>query len=115
MDREVRARGKVLLVATLSNGMQVHPDRSERSVFTKRLELTDLLYPERRIIDLAQMSVFHPGCWSRSCWTGRNGMPPACTDSRTPHRAVVDWNQHGHRLAGEILAREICSQVLSNR
>ena len=89
MNREVRAHGKVLFVATLSSGMQVHPDRGERSAFTKRLEVTDLLYPDRRIIDLARTQRIPSWMLVPELLDWRNEMPPACMDSRTPHRAVV--------------------------
>jgi len=115
MNREVRARGKVLFVATLSNGMQVHPDRSERSVFTKRLALTDLLYPDRRIIDLARAERIPSGMLVPELldWAERNATCVHGFQNATP--CGGHWNQQGHRLAGEILAREICAQVLSNR
>jgi len=115
MNREVRARGKVLFVATLSNGMQVHPDRSARSVFTKRLEVTDLLYPDRRIIDLARTERIPSTMLAPELldWAEQNATCVHGFQNATP--CSGHWNQHGHKLAGEILAREICAQVLSNR
>lgn len=115
MNRDVRAGGKVLFVATLSNPIQVHPDRSERSAFTKRLEVTDLLYPDRRIIALARTEripsvMLVPELLD---WAERNTTCVHGFQNASP--CDGHWNQHGHRLAGEILAREICAQVLSNR
>lgn len=113
MNREVRARGKVLFVATLSNGMQVHPDRRARLAFAKRLDVNDLLYPDRRIIDLA-LTARIPSVMlvpELLDWAERNATCVHGFQNATP--CDGHWNQHGHRLAGEILARELCAQVLS--
>ncbi|MCM3906292.1 MAG: hypothetical protein ND866_31780 [Pyrinomonadaceae bacterium] len=93
MNREVRARGKVLFVATLSSGMQVHPDRSERSVFTKRLEVTDLLYPDRRIIDLARTERIPSGMLVPELldWAERNATCVHGFQNATP--CGGHWNQ----------------------
>ena len=105
MNREVRARGKVLFVATLSNGMQVHPDRSERSVFTKRLELTDLLYPDRRIIDLARNEAYSirdagPG-------VARLGGTECHLRARIPERHTVRWSLESTRA--QVGRRNTCA------
>lgn len=115
MNGEIRAHGKALFIATLSNGMQVHPDRSERSVFTQRLEVTDLLYPDRRIIELARSERI--ASWmlvpELRDWSERNNTCVHGFQNATP--CGGHWNQYGHRVAGEIIAREICAQILSNR
>ncbi|MEO7863444.1 MAG: SGNH/GDSL hydrolase family protein [Nitrospirales bacterium] len=115
INREVRAHGKVLFVATLSNGMQVHPDRSERSAFTKRLEVTDLLYPDRRIIALARTEHIPFGMLVPELldWAEQNATCVHGFQNATP--CGGHWNQQGHRLAGKVLAREICAQVLSKK
>lgn len=89
MHREVQARGKVLFIATLSTGIQVHPDRNVRTAFMKRLGLTDLLYPDRRVIDLARTERIPSVMLAPTLleWAERNNT--ACTDFRTQLHARV--------------------------
>jgi len=106
MDREVRGRGARFLVATLSSGIQVHPDPKVREAFAAQLGVPDLYYPDRRL----------------AAFCGTAGIPSV---SLAPGLALVaterqlflhgfgrtlgygHWNADGHRLAGERLAEVI--------
>lgn len=114
MNKEVQEHGKVLFVATLSNGMQVHPDQRERSRFTQQLGLTDLSYPDRRISKLASSEHIPSVTLAPELldWAERNGTCVHGFQNASP--CDGHWNQNGHKLGGEILAREICAQVLNN-
>ena len=41
-------------MVTLSNGIQVHPDREVRKQFEQKLGVSDLFYPDRRLKALAE-------------------------------------------------------------
>ena len=49
MSREVGERGKDFMVGTLTIGIQVNPNKSERTRFMQRLGIASLDYPDRRI------------------------------------------------------------------
>ncbi|HYY43173.1 MAG TPA: SGNH/GDSL hydrolase family protein, partial [Pyrinomonadaceae bacterium] len=49
MRDEVQSHGAQFVVVTLSNGIQVYPDRTARTAFAERLGVPDLLYPDTRI------------------------------------------------------------------
>lgn len=95
--------------------MQVHPAPRERSRFTKQLGLTDLLYPDRRIFKLASSEHIPSVMLAPELldWAEQNGTCVHGFQNAIP--CDGHWNQDGHKLAGEILARESCPQVLSNK
>jgi hypothetical protein len=106
--REAREAGAEFLLATLSTGAQVHPDRSFRTEFARAHGSTDLLYPERRLLALAEREGFPAvglageladlaelsGAWLHGF---ANSLP-----------GVGHWNREGHRLAGQLLANTVC-------
>jgi hypothetical protein len=106
-NAEVREHGARLYVVTLSNGIQVYPDPSARAAFARRLGVEDLFYPERRFRALGE----------------REGFPvlnlaPELQRYADERRAFLHgfgrelgnghWNEEGHRVAGETLARNLC-------
>ena len=112
MRDEVETRGAQLVVVTLSNGIQVLPDPHVRVAFEKRLGITDIFYPDNRI---------------KSACT-REGIPvmtlaPELREFATTNKTFLHgfgenignghWNQAGHRIAGELLAKKLCEEVLS--
>lgn len=107
---EVAARGKAFLVVTVSSGVQVHPDPRVREAFRRGAGAGDLFYPERRIEELCR----------------RRGIPvlvlgPPFAEYAGRNRVFLHgfgsnlgqghWNREGHRLAGTLIAREICKET----
>lgn len=110
VDNEVRGRGASLLVVTLSNGIQVHPDPAFRHAYAKRLGVPDLYYPERRI----------------RAFCDRHGIPvislaPDFQEYAEMHKVYLHgfgehlggghWNRDAHRLAGRLIAQAICRNL----
>jgi hypothetical protein len=107
MNLEVREHGARFYVVTLSNGIQVYPEASARRAFAERLGVEDLFYPERRFRALGE----------------REGFPVLNLAPELQRRADErklflhgfgrelgngHWNEEGHALAGELLARTLC-------
>ncbi len=107
MNAEVREHGARLYVVTLSNGIQVYPDTSARAAFAQRLGVEDLFYPARRFRARGE----------------REGFPvlnlaPELQSYADERRAFLHgfgrelgnghWNEEGHGVAGETLARNLC-------
>lgn len=110
---DVRGNGAELLVATLSNAIQVHPDVGVRERFAAETGVADLFYPDRRIEALAtaeaipfRMLAPPLGEWAAANETCIHGF-----DNATP--CAGHWNENGHRLAGEALAAAICTDLLA--
>ena len=111
MRDEVRARGVKFLVVTLSNGIQVYPDPRVRQAFMTRVGAADLFYPDKRINNLCE----------------RNTIPvislaPLMQAYADEHHALLHgfgqnvgnghWNQLGQRVAGELIAQNLCEGIL---
>ncbi|HYH84164.1 MAG TPA: SGNH/GDSL hydrolase family protein [Pyrinomonadaceae bacterium] len=109
MRGETQARGATFVVATLSNGIQVYPDPAAREAFARRLGVADLFYAERRFNSLGE----------------REGFPvlnlaPELQAYADEHKTFLHgfgrekgnghWNEDGHRVAGELLARKLCER-----
>jgi hypothetical protein len=106
-----RAAAAEFWVATLSNSPQVYPDPGVRRAFMRRIGVADLFYPDRRIRALGE----------------REGIPVITlamplAEYAERHReflhgfsvstqGVGHWNKTGHRVAGEIIAAELCAAV----
>jgi hypothetical protein len=110
MRDEVRGRGAQFLVATLSSGVQVHPSPEARAAFLRRVGATDIFYPDARLKSLGD----------------REGFPvltlaPSLQQYAEQHQVFLHgfgnslgnghWNQTGHRVAGELLAQQICERA----
>jgi hypothetical protein len=109
MRDEVAAKGARFLIVTLSNGIQVDPDPTLRTQFIEHLGVKDLFYTDYRIKELGE----------------REGIPvltlaPAFQQYAEEHKLQLHglrgrghWNEEGHRLAGQMIARELCSGGLA--
>lgn len=110
MHNEVTERGSKFLIVTLSNGIQVDPDVPFRNELIQRLGVKDLFYPDYRIKAFGE----------------RNGIPvltlaPMFLEYAEEHKAALHalwgnhqghWNEKGHYLAGQLIARELCRDGL---
>lgn len=106
MSQEVEARGAHFLLATLSNGVQVHPDPAFREAFMQRIGVSDLFYPERRIAAAGR----------REGFAVVNLAPMFFEEARRSgvflhgfgdRLGYGHWNQDGHREAGRRLAEQV--------
>ncbi len=108
MNGETIEHGAELLLVTLSNGIQVHPDREARRNYMAHEGVDDLFYPDRRLASLAErLRIPHlmlaPRLWqwaeaNQTCVHGFANATPCCGH----------WNATGHRLAGGWIADRIC-------
>jgi hypothetical protein len=107
MRDEVRRKGAKFLVVTGSSGIQVNPDPAVRQEFMNRLNIRNLFYSEQRIKALGEYEGFDV----------LNLAPPLeeyASRNKVFLHGVGDakgkghWNEIGHRLAGELIAQELC-------
>jgi hypothetical protein len=110
MRDEVAQHKAQFFVVTLSNGPQVDPKVSNRIAFAKSLGVRDLFYPDHRLEGFCQ----------------NHHIPilllaPSFQEYATQHQVYLHgfgknlgtghWNQQGHRLAGQAIARWLCPQL----
>jgi hypothetical protein len=109
MRDEVVSRGAKFYVVVLSTGAQVNPDPAARAAFARSLGVKDLFYSDHRLEKFCQ----------------QQGIPilllaPTFQQYATAHHVYLHgfkgnlgdghWNQNGHRLAGDLIARWLCGQ-----
>lgn len=113
INQEITARGKQMFFVTLSNGIQVHPEREIRIAVAKRLGVSDLFYPDRRLIHFVNQEGIPSVMLSPYLlnWAEKNQTCVHGFDNAVP--CAGHWNEHGHQLAGKILSQAICNQVLN--
>jgi hypothetical protein len=110
VNREVRERGARFVVVTLSNPIQAHPDASAREAFARRLGVPDLFYPDRRFQSLGQREGF-PVLNLAPDMQAHADRHQTFLHGFGPELGNGHWNQTGHRVAGELLAEKLCSQL----
>ncbi len=108
--RDVRADGARFDVVTLSNAIQIDPDRDVRERYRQAVHSDDLFYPDHRIASAG----------------ARDGYPvlelaPPLLAYAEAHREQLHgfantamgtghWNEGGHRVAAELVADWLCSR-----
>jgi hypothetical protein len=113
MKQEAESRGAKLYLVTLSNAIQVYPDRLRREDFRTRIGAADLFYPDMRLQAVA----------------AREDIPavilaPKLLKYAEAHHVFLHgfagdslgrghWNEHGHRVVGQILAEELSQAFAS--
>jgi hypothetical protein len=113
MRDEVRAKGTTFLVVTGSMGVQVNPDPVAREEFMSRLGIRSLFYPDERVKALGDREGFRV-----------LNLAPALAEYASRNKVFLHgsgdaagkghWNEVGHRLAGELIAGELC-QVINDK
>lgn len=113
MNNEVKASGARFVVTTVTMSDQVHPDPALRAAVERRLGIVDLLYPDRKIVEMGQKHGF-------PVITLAEPLQLIATRDRVYLHGFKNtvmgqghWNESGHRLAGSVLAQDICGKVLT--
>lgn len=114
IQREVALNKSRLLVVTLTNGIQVHPDPKVRQRYMERFGISNLHYPDERIGQIGKSKgiavwmlapVFQEVAEKKGIFL--HGFPDQ-------QLGGGHWNEHGHRLAGEYIANRYCRESDKN-
>ena len=110
MHNDVIAKEADFMVVTLSNDIQVHPDRSLRQKFMENLRITDFFYPDLRIKLLGDQSGFAVLNLAQTFqdYAQKNQVPLHGFNNDLPWGG--HWNAQGHQLAGKMIAQKLCQQ-----
>lgn len=108
MHLRSREKGSQFCVVTLSNAIQVDPAPKARVELQQSLGVEHLFYPDFRVVDIGKRFGFPVFTLAPKMQVEAeknrmyfHGFPN--TKLGTGH-----WNQDGHRIAGQIMATEIC-------
>jgi hypothetical protein len=109
-DESVR-HGAMFLAVTEDTGIQVWPNPAMREKFQRRLGVSDLFYPDRRIAALgdragfAVLNVAHPlQQYAQEHRVFLHGF------KNTP-MGFGHWNEAGHAAAGHLIAQKLCAMI----
>lgn len=110
INQEARRHGARLVVATVTQAIQLHPDAGVRSRFARQLSVPDLFYPERRIEALGKAHDFDVIALSRPMVAAAERDQKFFHGFANSGLGTGHWNAAGHRLAGELIAQAILAQ-----
>ncbi|MDQ2937330.1 MAG: SGNH/GDSL hydrolase family protein [Acidobacteriota bacterium] len=108
MRDEVQLKGAKFLVVTGSMGVQVYPDADARQEYMDRVGISSLFSPDYRFKALGEHAGFKV-----------LNLAPPLQDYADRNKVFLHgandtkgrghWNEFGHRIAGELIAQELCS------
>lgn len=114
MNTDVRSKQIPFFVVSLSSGIQVHPDREQRSRFLRERVIEDLFYPDRRVETAGAREGF-PVLLLAPDFQKYAEASGVFLHGFEPHLGFGHWNENGHRLAGERIARWLSSELTARR
>jgi len=99
------------LVMVVSHSLQVHPDSRLRNDIQRKLGVEDLYYTDRRVVSVARNAgaVGFMTAPALLDWAETNG---ECVHGfKNAGACSGHWNAVGHRIAGELLGKNICASL----
>ena len=110
IQEEASEHGAQLWIATTSNDIQVHPDPRKREALAKKLGLSDLFYPERRIRTMAAQEGIPVITLAEEMarYAEHNEIN---LHGFQPMTGYGHWNEDGHRVAAQIIASRLCGEL----
>ena len=102
--------GAAFALTTLTNPLQVLPNAGERAQVAKSLGVADLTYPDSRLAGFAAMNglVDIPLVEPLAAYAAEHN---AALHGVDPSEPIGHWNELGHKVAAEYLARGLCEAM----
>ena len=108
MRDEATARNARFVVVTLSHGIQVYPDPKVRQNFIDRYGISDLFYPDHQFERICERqhvpAIILAPRLQEYAERNKTYLHGFGSDIGNGH-----WNQLGHRIAGELIAGDLCA------
>jgi hypothetical protein len=112
---ETQEAGADFLLMTLSNAIQVNPDAAVRDAFGRRIGAPDLFLPDRRLRALGDAADFPVLTLAPILRDWAEDQQTCVHGFEDPWICQGHWNEHGHRVAGELLAARLCQEISAPR
>lgn len=109
MAHEVEQHGAAFVVVTLTTGVQVEPNRNQREDLMRRLEISDLFYPDKRIQALGMSEGFRVLSLAAPFQLYAEERGVFLHGFVNTALGKGHWNEDGHLLAGNLIAEELCA------
>jgi hypothetical protein len=108
MQGETSAHGARFVVAVLSNAGAVYPDPAVRRRYAEFLGVNDLLYPERRLRELGERRAIEVVTLTEDMQRHADATRTYLHGFANTRLGFGHWNQAGHALGAELIARRLC-------
>jgi hypothetical protein len=115
MRDECVHHGAMFLALTEDTGIQVWPLRTTRDKFQKRLGVSDLFYPDRRIAELGQRDGFEVLTLAQPLQRYAEEHHVFLHGFKTGPKGFGHWNETGHAVAGHLIAQKLCAMIAVGR
>lgn len=108
LNKEINEKHAEFLLVTLSNGIQVHPDRLVQKEFMQKQKINDLFYPDNRIKNFAQLHRIDALTLAPALAKIAKEKNLYLHGFKNTKMGKGHWNAKGHRYAGELIAQHLC-------
>ncbi|MBL8324397.1 MAG: hypothetical protein JNJ89_05500 [Rubrivivax sp.] len=115
VQREATAGQARFAVGVVTMAEQVHPQAAQRAAVQQRLGVPDLLYAERRIGEIGAKTGFAVVRLAEPLRAAAERDQVFLHGFKNTVMGFGHWNEAGHRVAGQTLARELCAGGLGAR
>lgn len=110
--RDTRRKNTPFLLLILSTAIQAHPDSGLRREYLRRFRLPSLYYPDNRLIDYANKNGIPVLSLARPLLAYAEEKNVLLHGFKNLTPGFGHWNEEGHKVAGELLAQEICRRAV---
>ena len=111
INDQAAARDARFLLAVVSGDLQVDPDPARREALAQRLQVEDLFYPNRRLVELGESEGFPVVDLAPPLREYAEEHDEQLHGFANTPPGAGHWNEAGHRLAGELIAAAICREL----
>ena len=113
--REAARHGAAFLTVTLDTSIQVWPDPKVRENFMKRIGVSDLFYPDRRIAALGERDGFDVLTLAEPLYQYAQAHHAFLHGFANSKIGFGHWNAEGHRVAGELIGERLCAMLKAGK
>lgn len=107
--------GTMFLAMTEDTGIQVWPKPMAREKFQKRLGVSDLFYPDRRIAALGQRDGFEVLTLALPLQQYAEEHHVFLHGFKNGPAGFGHWNETGHAVAGHLIAQKLCAMIAAGQ
>ena len=115
VNDECVRHGAMFLAMTEDTGIQVWPDTAMREKFQKRLGVSDLFYPDRRIAALGQRDGFAVLTLAQPLQQYAEEHHVFLHGFKNGPMGFGHWNEAGHAAAGHQIAQKLCAMIAAGK
>jgi hypothetical protein len=109
MAEEVKGNDADFLVVMATTGLQVFPDRDKREEMMRDLNIANVFYPDERIQALGERENFEVLSLAAPFQRYADQRHVFLHGFANTARGSGHWNEAGHALAGNLIARRLCA------